>query len=62
MSCIFKHRWIFRKIRWEKVEACQEKRREIIKGWGVWGVFRAGEVLAVEGDPSLVGCDLWSPT
>ena len=62
MSCIFKHRWIFRKIRWEKVEVCQEKRREMIRGWGVWGVFRAGEVLAVGGDPSLVGCDLWSLT
>lgn len=33
-----------------------------IKGWGIQGMFRSGEVLATEGAPSLAGCDLWSGT
>lgn len=37
----------------------RERSTERIKGWGTWGVFGAGEVSATEGDPSLVGCDLW---
>lgn len=60
MSCIFKHKWIFRRFRREEVEVFQEKRSKHgkIKAWRLGMCSGHREGSATDQGHSLVVCDI----